>query len=99
MKKHPVKFWITFWLISILLLAGWYFYWQVKNKGLETLNPIIAFLPISEQLKKELKDKSPSPSSMIKSADTAPRGDTQMLDSWVRDMEEIEKEIKQSSQQ
>lgn len=55
MKKHPVKFWITFWLISILLLAGWYFYWQVKNKGLETLNPIIAFLPISEQLKKELK--------------------------------------------
>src|SRR3989344_3668744 len=49
--------------------------------------------------KKELKDKSPSPSSMIKSADTAPRGDTQMLDSWVRDMEEIEKEIKQSSQQ
>ncbi|OGI19315.1 MAG: hypothetical protein A3J06_03640 [Candidatus Moranbacteria bacterium RIFCSPLOWO2_02_FULL_48_19] len=49
--------------------------------------------------KKELKDKSPASSSIIKPGDAAPRGDTQMLDSWVRDMEEIEKEIKQSSQQ
>lgn len=46
--------------------------------------------------KKELKDKSPAQSSMIQSS-TAPRGDTHMLDSWVHDMEEIEKEIKQAS--
>ena len=30
---------------------------------------------------------------MIKPSDTAARDDTHMLDSWVRDMEEIEKEI------
>ncbi|MEK9151512.1 MAG: hypothetical protein AAB547_02680 [Patescibacteria group bacterium] len=47
--------------------------------------------------KKELKDKSPADTSIIKPGDGAPRGDTHMLDSWVRDMEEIEKEIKQSS--
>lgn len=47
--------------------------------------------------KKELKDKSPADTSIIKPGDSAPRGDTHMLDSWVRDMEEIEKEIKQSS--
>ena len=47
--------------------------------------------------KKELKDASPVSSSMIKPSDTAVRGDTHMLDSWVRDMEEIEKEISNKS--
>ena len=44
--------------------------------------------------KQELKDKTPADTSFIKPGDGAPRGDTHMLDSWVRDMEEIEKEIK-----
>jgi hypothetical protein len=47
--------------------------------------------------KKALKDQAsagtPDVSSLIEPADTAPRADTHMLDSWVRDMEEIEKEI------
>lgn len=47
--------------------------------------------------KKELKDKSPPLSSIIKPSGAGPRGDTHMLDSWVHDMEEIEKEIKQTS--
>lgn len=43
--------------------------------------------------KKELKDKSPADTSFVKPGDGAPRADTHMLDAWVRDMEEIEKEI------
>lgn len=43
--------------------------------------------------KRELKDKTPAEESAIKPGDAAPRGDTPLLDAWVRDMEEIEKEI------
>lgn len=44
--------------------------------------------------KKELKDKTPPDTSFIKPADAKVQtNDTHMLDAWVRDMEEIEKEI------
>lgn len=48
--------------------------------------------------KQALKEKTPTDTSFIKPAkDPAPRADTHMLDSWVRDMEEIEKEITNKS--
>lgn len=47
--------------------------------------------------KKDLKDAKPADDSLIKSSDTpSHEGDTHTLDDWVRDMEEIEKEIKQA---
>lgn len=61
--------------------------WQMALSKAEEENESI------NSWKKELKDKSPAPSQIIKPADTAVRGDTHMLDSWVHDMEEIEKEI------
>lgn len=45
--------------------------------------------------KKDLKDATPPDTSFIKPDDTAIKEETHMLDAWVRDMEEIEKEIKQ----
>jgi hypothetical protein len=45
--------------------------------------------------KKDLKDAQPVDTSFIKASDSPKHGDTHMLDAWVRDMEEIEKEIKQ----
>jgi hypothetical protein len=48
--------------------------------------------------KKELKDVSLTPADvpMIQSDNTASPDDASVLDSWVRDMEEIEKEIKKT---
>lgn len=44
--------------------------------------------------KRELKDSTPADTSFLKPAPaTTPADNTHMLDSWVRDMEEIEKEI------
>jgi hypothetical protein len=45
--------------------------------------------------KKDLKDAAPADTSIIKPSDKDVAGETHMLDAWVRDMEEIEKEIKQ----
>lgn len=47
--------------------------------------------------KKDLKDAQPADTSFIKPSDAALEKDTHMLDAWVRDMEEIEKEIKQQN--
>ena len=44
--------------------------------------------------KKDLKDAQPVDNSIIKPGDALSHGDTHTLDDWVRDMEEIEKEIK-----
>lgn len=46
--------------------------------------------------KKDLKDAKPADDSLIKSSDAPSNGDIHTLDDWVRDMEEIEKEIKQA---
>lgn len=46
--------------------------------------------------KKDLKDAKPTDDSIIKSSDSLSHGNTHTLDDWVRDMEEIEKEIKQA---
>ena len=43
--------------------------------------------------KRDLKDKAPDTSFIKPDTANAPKGDTHMLDAWVRDMEEIEKEI------
>ena len=57
MRKHiSIKFWIIFWLISILFLVGWFFYWN--SRGLENqtaLEKIISFIPIGEETKDEWK--------------------------------------------
>jgi hypothetical protein len=52
-KKRSTKFWIIFWSSAILLLIAWFFFWQIKNNGLKSLNGIIGYVPsISDQTKK-----------------------------------------------
>lgn len=48
MKKHSKKFWIIFWSISAIFLASWFLFWQIKNKGLES---VVDNLPIDEKWK------------------------------------------------
>jgi hypothetical protein len=52
-KKRSVKFWIIFWIIAILLLAGWFFFWQIKNNGLKSLNGVIEHTPFVDEKTKQ----------------------------------------------
>jgi hypothetical protein len=54
-KKYSLKFWIIFWGISILLLAGWFFYWQTRFGGLQKVSNVIGLLPVSEERRDEYK--------------------------------------------
>jgi len=47
-KKHSLKFWIIFWSIAGLFLVGWFLFWQVKNKGFES---IVDNLPVNDKWK------------------------------------------------
>ncbi|MCD6149213.1 DUF4012 domain-containing protein [bacterium] len=51
MRKYSVKFWITFWSIAVILLAGWYFFCEVKNRGMQSLEPAVNSLPVSQETK------------------------------------------------
>ncbi len=57
-KKHSLKFWLSFWTISALLLFGWYIFLEYKNNnyfGLVSLvKPTVKILPISKVHKAEL---------------------------------------------
>ncbi|GBE16935.1 hypothetical protein BMS3Abin15_00759 [bacterium BMS3Abin15] len=53
MKKYSVKFWIIFWIIAVALLASWFLFWEIKNRGIRLANVAIDYLP----LKYDEKDK------------------------------------------
>jgi hypothetical protein len=45
MKEKSVKFWISFWSIAILFLAGWFLFWEMRNKGIESIVPVLETIP------------------------------------------------------
>jgi hypothetical protein len=55
MKKYSLKFWIIFWVIAALFLAGWFLFWQMKNKGIKSLETAVSFLPIGDESKADYK--------------------------------------------
>lgn len=58
-KKYSLKFWIIFWLISIVFLTGWFFYWQTKFQGVKkvetAVSTVLDFLPVGSEQKDEYK--------------------------------------------
>lgn len=55
MKKYSIKFWVTFWLLATLFLAGWFVFWEIKNKGLRSVNTAIDYLPVESVEKEKYK--------------------------------------------
>ena len=55
MKKYSLKFWIIFWLISAIFLAGWFFYWQTRNAGLLKMETAVNLLPVGGEKKEEYR--------------------------------------------
>jgi hypothetical protein len=54
-KKYSLKFWVTFWILAILFLVGWYFYWQIKFGGLQKVGNVLELLPVSVERREEYK--------------------------------------------
>lgn len=48
MKRHSLKFWITFWSIAGLFILGWFLFWQIRNKGFES---VVDNLPVNDKWK------------------------------------------------
>jgi hypothetical protein len=54
MKNQTLKFWLIFWTLSSIFLVGWFFFWNIKNRGLgETVSEIIGIFPIESTQKKQ----------------------------------------------
>lgn len=57
-NKRGWKFWLVFWLISVLLLLSWGIFWQYRSNGitgfLKLAKPFIKTLPLDERKEEEL---------------------------------------------
>lgn len=51
MKRYSKKFWIAFWLISVIFLGVWFLFWQIKNRGVGSLDVAVDYLPIESENK------------------------------------------------
>lgn len=49
MRHYSLKFWLTFWIISAIFLAGWFFYWQTRFGGVDRISKVANLLPVSEE--------------------------------------------------
>ena len=56
-KVYSKKFWIIFWSVAIIFLAGWYGFWQVKNSSpnFSAMSAMIDFLPLDALKKAKFK--------------------------------------------
>lgn len=61
-KKYSRKFWIIFWLTSIVFLTGWFYFWQIKNQGVGSASSLLGLIPAGDEQKQEWR-------TMLKVAD------------------------------
>lgn len=55
MKKYSTKFWITFFLGSVIFLFGWFVFWEVKNHRLGGLDRLLGFIPLTQETRMDLE--------------------------------------------
>lgn len=63
-KNRSAKFWIIFWLIAVVILAAWFLFWEIKNRGLESA---VDYLPLEYDSKDKYK-------TLVSIADNLMRG-------------------------
>jgi hypothetical protein len=55
-KTYSLKFWVIFWIISILLLGGWYSYLHVKRVGIVSVSSgFLDLIPMDPAKRERLK--------------------------------------------
>lgn len=57
-NTYSPKFWTLFIVAAILFLATWFLFWEVRNRGLDSLKDFAGLAPISNDLKRNLETVS-----------------------------------------
>lgn len=55
MKKYSTKFWVTFVVIAIIFLFGWFVFWEVRNRGLQIFERFLGIVPVEQETKTDLQ--------------------------------------------
>jgi hypothetical protein len=55
MRRYSWKFWIFFWTVSALLLAGWLVFLEVRNGHWKLFDAPTRMLPVSEEKRKDMR--------------------------------------------
>lgn len=69
-KTYSRKFWIIFWLISVIFLTGWFLYWEIKNRNVKMLDNVVEYLPFGEEKREEYKTLLSMADYILKKDDT-----------------------------
>lgn len=55
MKKYSTQFWVSFVIVSVISLTGWFIFWEVKNQGFDSLKRMLGLVPISQETRADLE--------------------------------------------
>lgn len=55
MKRYSWKFWIFFWSVSAVFLAGWYVFWEVRNGHWKLFDAPVRLLPVAEETRTDMR--------------------------------------------
>ncbi|MDD2766532.1 MAG: DUF4012 domain-containing protein [Candidatus Moranbacteria bacterium] len=55
MKKYSTQFWVSFVIVSVISLTGWFIFWEVKNQGFGSLKRMLGLVPISQETRADLE--------------------------------------------
>lgn len=54
-KRYSWKFWIFFWVLSALLLSGWFLFWEIRNGHWKLFDAPARLLPVTEETRKDMR--------------------------------------------
>ena len=54
MKERSSTFWFAFVTLSLIFLAGWFVFWQVRTGGWDSLKRLLGWLPVTQETKTDL---------------------------------------------
>lgn len=54
-KRYSWKFWIFFWTISGIFLAGWFLFWEIRNGHWKLFDAPTSLLPVGEERRMDMR--------------------------------------------
>lgn len=55
MKRYSTKFWVIFVVVSAVFLFGWFVFWEVKNRGVNSLKDLLGLTPLGQETRTDLE--------------------------------------------
>ena len=53
-RKYSKQFWVIFGILAFVFLASWFFYWEFKTHGFESLKKLLGLMPVKEEIRTDL---------------------------------------------